>query len=181
MLLLSFSPLSFPPFQVCHSVMSVSGVCAGTLQNMRQRCVSLESQTLTTLGALRLYTIYTHTSFLFLGFHATLSVEAIFGQLHNLISLFSLVSFTVKTECNRISHTAANGHEGWEERYTVNCQGWREGVLHRDPSTSNKKQMCELCVCSRLAPYSCCPPVLPKRNCCWQAADRRGFHAISRV
>lgn len=128
-----------------------------------------------------IYCIYGHKSFFFLGFHATLSVEAIFGQLLNLISLFSLVSFTVKTECNRISHTAANGHEGWEERYTVNRQGWREGVLHRDPSTSNKKQMCELCVCSRLAPYSCCPRMLPKRNCCWQAADRRGFHAISRV
>lgn len=80
--------------------------------------MSVWSQTLTTHDAIRLYTIYIqyiHDSFFFLGFHATLSVQAVFGQLHNPISLFSLVSFTVKTECNRISHTAANGHKDGEK------------------------------------------------------------------
>lgn len=38
-------------------------------------------------------------------FHAKLSVKGISGQLHNLISLFSLDSFTLKIERNRISLT----------------------------------------------------------------------------
>lgn len=48
----------FPSFQVCHSVMSVSGVCAGTWLNMRQQCVRFESRTLTTQSAVRQYRVY---------------------------------------------------------------------------------------------------------------------------
>lgn len=112
-----FHHFPFHPFK-CATLSCLSLVFVQAHCTIWGNDVSVWSQTLTTHDAIRLYTIYIqyiHDSFFFLGFHATLSVQAIFGQLHNPISLFSLVSFTVKTECNRISHTAANGHKDGEK------------------------------------------------------------------
>lgn len=71
------------------------------------------------------------------------------SQLHgpffffSLLLLFSLVSFTMShcedyptdrsVQCPGLS--PAQGHTGWDERCTINREGWRENVLQNVPST----------------------------------------------
>lgn len=117
----------FPSFQVCHSVMSVSAVCAGTRLNMRQQCVHI-------------YTcIYIWT---FLQRVMLNCVKGISGQLHSLISLFSLVSFTVKIERNRISLTEQQIDTKDGEKGTQRDVRDGERVFFREPQVHEIRSRC---------------------------------------